>query len=255
MLSTLDTCVGQVLDKLDDLRLADHTLVVFASDNGGLHVLESPDSPATYNTPYRAGKGFLYEGGLRVPLIVRWPGHVTAGETSDVPVSLTDWTPTLLEACGVQAPEKRDGVSLVPLLEGGKLQARSLFWHFPHYSNQGGRPGGVVRDGDWKLIEHYEDGRVELFNLARDAGETRDLARAEPKRAADLKARLAAWRQEVGAQEDTPNPKFDAALHKQLYEDLDASQLKPAVTAAALRPGLKPWREALNAVLPPKRNP
>jgi arylsulfatase A-like enzyme len=252
MVNTLDTCVGQVLDRLDELGLAERTLVVFASDNGGLHVLEFPDSPATHNTPYRAGKGFLYEGGLRVPLIVRWPGHVKAGQTSDVPVSMTDWTPTLLGACGVPAPEKLDGVSLVPLLEGGRRPARSLFWHFPHYTNQGGRPGGAVRDGDWKLIEHYEDGRVELFNLARDAGETEDLAGAEPRRAADLKARLAAWRKEVGAQENTPNPKFDAALHRQLYEDVDASKLKPAATAAAMRPGLQAWRKAMNAVLPKK---
>jgi arylsulfatase A-like enzyme len=252
MVNTLDTCVGQVLDRLDELGLADRTLVVFASDNGGLHVLESPDSPATHNTPYRAGKGFLYEGGLRVPLIVRWPGHVAAGQTSDVPVSMTDWTPTLLEACGVKAPEKLDGISLVPLLKGGRLPARSLFWHFPHYTNQGGRPGGAVRDGDWKLIEHYEDGRVELFNLARDPGEARDLASAEPKRAADLKAWLAAWRKEVGAQENAPNPKFDAALHKRLYEDVDAAQLKPAATAAAMRPDWEAWRKAMNAVLPPK---
>jgi arylsulfatase A-like enzyme len=255
MVNTLDTCVGQVLDRLDELGLADRTLVVFASDNGGLHVLESPDSPATHNTPYRAGKGFLYEGGLRVPLIVRWPGHVAAGQTSDVPVSMADWTPTLLEACGVKAPEKFDGVSLVPLLGGGRLPARSLFWHFPHYTNQGGRPGGAVRDGDWKLIEYYEDGRVELFNLAEDPGEARDLARAEPQRAAELKARLAAWRKEAGAQENEPNPKFDAALHRRLYEDVDASQLKPAATAAAMRPDWEAWRKAMNAVLPPKAEP
>jgi arylsulfatase A-like enzyme len=255
MVNTLDSCVGHVLDRLDELGLAGRTLVVFASDNGGLHVLESPDSPATHNTPYRAGKGFLYEGGLRVPLIVRWPGRVAAGQTSDVPVSLTDWTPTLLEACGAKAPERFDGVSLVPLLGGGKLAARSLFWHFPHYTNQGGRPGGAVRDGDWKLIEHYEDGRVELFDLARDPGETRDLARAEPERAADLKVRLAAWRKEVGAQENAPNPKFEAALHRRLYEDLDASRLKQAATAAAMRPELEAWRKAMNAVLPPKRDP
>jgi arylsulfatase A-like enzyme len=255
MVNTLDTCVGQVLDNLDELRLADQTLVVFASDNGGLHVLESPDSPATHNTPFRAGKGFLYEGGLRVPAIVRWPGHVAAGQTSDVPASMTDWAPTLLEACGVKAPENLDGVSLVPLLKGGKLPARALFWHFPHYSNQGGRPGGAVRDGDWKLIEHYEDGRVELFDLARDAGEARDLAGAEPKRAADLKARLAAWRKEVGAQENAPNPNFDAALHRRLYEDQDASKLKPAATAAATRPEWEAWRKAMNAALPPKKGP
>jgi arylsulfatase A-like enzyme len=255
MVNTLDTCVGQVLDKLDDLRLAERTLVVFVSDNGGLHVLESPDSPATHNTPYRAGKGFMYEGGLRVPLIVRWPGHVAAGRTSDVPVSITDWTQTLLEVCGVNTPEKLDGISLVRMLEGGELPARPLFWHFPHYTNQGGRPGGAVRDGDWKLIEHYEDDRVELFNLAQDPGETRDLSKREPKRTTDLKARLTAWRKQVGAQENTSNPKFDPALHKRLYEDLDASMLKPAATAAAMRPALEAWRKVMNAVLPRQKSP
>ena len=171
MVNTLDDSVGQVLDKLDELHLPERTVVVFASDNGGLHVLETPNTPATYNTPYRAGKGFLYEGGVRVPAIVRWPGRVGAGRTTDAPVSAVDWTPTLLEACGVKPPEPLDGVSLVKLFEGGALPARPLFWHFPHYTNQGGRPGGAVREGDWKLIEHYEDGRVELFNLADDAGE------------------------------------------------------------------------------------
>jgi arylsulfatase A len=142
----------------------------------------------------------------------------------------------------------------VKLLDGGELPARSVYWHFPHYTNQGGRPGGAVRDGDWKLIEHYEDGRVELFNLAKDAGEQHNLADAEPKRTADLKAKLSAWRTEVGAQENTLNPNFDEALHKRCYEDLDVSDLKPAATAAAMRPGLEAWRKAMNDVLPrPKK--
>jgi arylsulfatase A len=254
MVNTLDDSVGQVLDKLDELHLTERTLVVFASDNGGLHVLETPNTPATYNTPYRAGKGFLYEGGLRVPVMVRWPGRIAAGRTTDAPVSAADWTPTLLEACGVKAPGPLDGVSLITLLEGGALPVRPLFWHFPHYTNQGGRPGGAVREGDWKLIEHYEDGRVELFNLAKDAGETRDLSEAEPMRTADLKGKLGAWRKTVGAQENTPNPDFNEAPHKRCYEDLDVSALKPAATAALMRPGLEAWRKAMNEVLPrPKK--
>jgi arylsulfatase A-like enzyme len=226
--------------------------VVFTSDNGGLHVLESPDTPATHNTPYRAGKGFLYEGGIRVPLIVRWPGHTAAGKVVETPVVSTDWMPTILEVCGVKAPAGLDGVSLVKLLEGGELAARPLYWHFPHYTNQGSRPGGALREGDWKLIEHYEDGRVELFNLAKDPSETRDLARDEPKRAAELKAKLAAWLKEVGAQENTPNPKFDAELHKRLYVETDVSTLKPGATAAEMRPKLAEWRKGLNDVLPKK---
>jgi arylsulfatase A-like enzyme len=255
MIRTLDDCVGQVLDKLDELRLAERTLVVFASDNGGLHVLESPESPSTHNTPYRAGKGFLYEGGLRVPLIVRWPGHVKAERSVETPVIEADWTPTLLEACGVKPPGPLDGVSLVKLLDGGELPARPLYWHFPHYTNQGSRPGGAIHDGDWKLIEHYEDGRTELFNLAKDPGETRNLAQAEPKRAAELKAKLGAWRKEVGAQENTLNPKFDPALHKALYEDVDVSMLKSSATAADMRPGLQGWRKLMNDVLKAKPTP
>src|SRR5262249_17556085 len=245
----VDDTVGMIAAKLDELKLAEKTIVVFTSDNGGLHVLESPDSPATHNTPFRAGKGFLYEGGLRVPLIVRWPGKVPAGRVVDTPVINTDWTPTLLEVCGVKAAGPFDGVSLAGLLRGAGLEPRPLFWHFPHYTNQGGRPGGAIRMGNWKLIEHYEDGRVELFDLARDPGETHDRAAQEPGLAADLRARLAAWRKAVGAQENTPNPAFDAALHQRLYVDEDVSALKPGPTAAAMRPALEAWRKAMNAAI------
>jgi arylsulfatase A-like enzyme len=253
MVYTLDDCVGKVLTKLDELRLAERTLVVFTSDNGGLHVLEFGDTPATHNTPFRAGKGFLYEGGVRVPMIVRWPGKIKAGRVVDDPVSSTDWTPTLLEACGVKAPGVSfDGVSLVTLFSGGDAPVRPLFWHYPHYSNQGNRPMGAAREGNWKLIEQYEDGRVELYDLSKDPSETTDLAAKEPKRAADLKAKLASWRKQVGAQENTLNPKFDTALHKQLYEDTDVSSLKAAATAAEMRPRLQAWRKGMNDVLKKK---
>jgi arylsulfatase A-like enzyme len=252
MIETLDDSVGRVLAKLDALKLTERTIVVFNSDNGGLHVLELPNTPATHNTPYRAGKGFLYEGGIRVPLIVRWPGHVAAGKVVDVPVISTDWTPTLLDICGVKAPGPLDGVSLAGLLQGGDLAARPLLWHVPHYMNQGSRPAGAIREGNWKLIEHYEDGRVELFDLSKDVGEARDLSATEPHRAAELKAKLAAWRRSVGAQENTPNPNFDPALHKKLYIDVDVSSLKAGATAAQMRPKLEAWRETMNAVLKAK---
>jgi arylsulfatase A-like enzyme len=248
MVYTLDDSVGRLLAKLEELNLSKKTIVIFTSDNGGLHVLETPNTPATHNTPYRAGKGFLYEGGLRVPLIVRWPGHVDAGKTVDTPVISTDWLPTLAELCGGKAPSGLDGVNLAPLLAGGKLATRSLFWHFPHYTNQGGRPAGAVRQGDWKLIEHYEDGRVELFNLASDPGETKDLS-GRSYRAAFLKRQLLQWRQDVGAQENTPNPAFDPAWHKKLYEDIDVSALKAEASAADMRPKLEAWREGMDAVL------
>jgi arylsulfatase A len=253
MMHTLDDCVGLVLAKLDELKLTENTIVIFTSDNGGLHVLEFPDSPATHNTPYRAGKGFVYEGGLRIPQIVRWPGVVPAGKVTDVPVTHTDWVPTLLEVCGAKAEGTFDGVSILPLLKGGDLAARLLYWHFPHYTNQGGRPAGAIRDGNWKLVEHYEDGRAELYDLSKDVGEEHDLSGGEPERARALNDKLAAWRKAVGAQENAPNPAFDPALYRTLYVDTDVSKLKPAATAAAMRPALKEWRQAMNAVVPKKQ--
>jgi arylsulfatase A-like enzyme len=157
------------------LKLAERTMVVFASDNGGLHVLESKLTPATHNSPFRAGKGFVYEGGLRVPLVIRAPGRVKAETIIEQPVVLTDLMPTFLELAGIDTAKSvgpLDGVSLTKLLGGTAIPARPLFWHFPNYTNQGGRAAGAVREGDWKLVEEYEDGSVELFNLADDPGRT-----------------------------------------------------------------------------------
>jgi hypothetical protein len=157
--------------------------------------------------------------------------------------------PTLLEAAGL-TPAKTtgplDGVSLMPLLTGGKLAERTLFWHYPNYSNQGGRPASALREGNWKLIEHLEDGRVELYDLTKDIGEKNDLAAAEPERAAQLRKKLDDWRRSVGAQECRPNPEFDAALHRWLYVDTDPSKFsagKNAVEAEAVQTA---WREGIN---------
>jgi hypothetical protein len=214
-------------------------------------VLESANTPATHNTPFRAGKGFVYEGGLRIPLLVRWPGRVAPGSMTKVPVISTDWLPTWLEAAGVDAEPALDGISLVPLLTGGALPARSLAWHFPHYTNQGSKPAGAIREGDWKLVEHYEDGRAELYDLASDPGERTDLAMEKSDKTADLRGKLATWRQNVGAVENAPNPRFDPNLARQLYEDVDVSALESAATAAELREQLAPWRATMNAVLKP----
>ena len=252
VIESMDDTVGLLLAKLDALGLAANTLVIFTSDNGGLHVPEGPHRTITQNAPFRAGKGFLYEGGLRIPLIVRWPGRVPAGRTVDAPVLNTDWLPTLLELAGRPVPEGLDGVSLALLLTGrGDPPARQLFWHFPHYTNQGSQPGGAVRDGEWKFIEHYEDGRVELFNLARDLGETNNLASQQPERVRQLRAHLAAWRESVGAQTNTLNPDFDPALHRALYVDVDVSRYNAATADPALRERLLAWRKQMNAVLPP----
>jgi arylsulfatase A len=208
MLESLDDGVGRLLKKLDDLKLAERTVVVFMSDNGGLATLEGSNMAATFNGPLREGKGYLYEGGLRVPLIVRWPGVTKAGATCGVPVSSIDIFPTALEACGVKSEAKADGVSLVPLLKGGALKREALYWHYPHYANQGGRPGGAVRAGNYKLIEFYENDRRELYDLSKDVGESRNLIADKPDVAKDLAAKLDAWRKEVGARMMTPNPDY-----------------------------------------------
>jgi arylsulfatase A-like enzyme len=251
VIARLDECVGRVVRKIDELGLAERTLLIFASDNGGLHVLESPGTPATHNTPFRAGKGFVYEGGLRVPLIVRWPGHVKPA-VMDTPVVLTDLMPTFLDVAGVDAGHTvgpLDGVSLAKLLTGGELPARALFWHFPNYTNQGGRPAGAVREGEWKLVENYEDGSVELYHLAKEASEMTDLAKQEPERAAGMRAKLAAWRKSVGAQECVPNPQFDAVLHTKLYVERDVSKLRATALAAETEAQWQDWRRAMNAAV------
>ena len=252
MIETLDDTVGRLVRTIDELGLADNTIVIFTSDNGGLHAPEPAGIPATHNTPYRAGKGFLYEGGLREPLIVRWPGVIRSGSTTDTPIVLTDLVPTLLEAAGIDVAKTvgpLDGVSLMGLCKGGSLAARPLFWHFPNYTNQGGRPAGAVRQGTWKLVEQFEDGALELYDLANDIGESRNMAAAQGDRARAMQRELAAWRQRVGAQMGTPNPGFDPALHKQLYIDHDPSRITAGATAAALDPTWAAWRKQMEAVV------
>lgn len=209
MIESLDDGVGRILKKLDELKLADHTIVVFTSDNGGLNVREGPDTPSTSNAPLREGKGYLYEGGIREPLIVKWPSVTRAGSTSDVPVCGIDLFPTILEACGVKSDGGVDGVSLMPLLNGGELRRDApLYWHYPHYSNQGGKPGSAIRAGNYKLIEFFEDGRRELFDLSKDMSESHNLIADKRMIAKELSAKLAAWRKEVGAQMMKPNPDY-----------------------------------------------
>lgn len=208
MLESLDDSVGRVVRKLDQLKLSDRTIVVFTSDNGGLATLEGPGTPATINSPLREGKGWLYEGGVRVPLIVKWPGVVKAGGTSAVPVISHDLFPTLVQAGGGTVGAI-DGVSLLPLLRGGAGPRReALYWHYPHYANQGSRPGGAVRAGAWKYVESYQDGRRELYDLSKDGSENRNLAAEQPEVVAKLAAQLDAWRKQVGASMPTPNPDY-----------------------------------------------
>jgi arylsulfatase A-like enzyme len=208
MVQSVDESVGRVMQKLAELGIEKNTVVVFTSDNGGLSTSEGAP---TSNLPLRAGKGWHYEGGVREPLIVRWPGVTQPGSTCRAPMMSTDYYPTFLEMAALPLRPRQhvDGVSLVPLLKGGAPAERPLFWHYPHYSNQGGAPGGAVRVGNFKLIEWYEDMRVELFNLSDDPGERHDLATAMPDKTAALRRQLHDWRESVKAAMPTPNPDYN----------------------------------------------
>ncbi|MBK8978046.1 MAG: sulfatase [Planctomycetes bacterium] len=215
MIRALDRSVGRLLDALDDHGLTDDTVVVFTSDNGGVGGYAGLGTrDITDNRPLRGGKGMLYEGGIRVPFIVRWPGVTQAGATSAAPVLTYDLHPTLLAAAGPSAertPARLDGVDLLPALRGGELPERDLVWHFPGYLEANAergtwrtRPGSAIRRGSLKLIEWLETGQVELYDLAADPGEQRDLAREQPVRAAELLLRLRSWRSRHGAAMPAP---------------------------------------------------
>jgi len=209
MLASVDESVGRILRQLDELQLADRTVVIFTSDNGGAVHFGKP--PVTSNAPLRDGKGSAYEGGLRVPLLVRVPGMTRPGAVCDTPVISADFFPTLLELAGAEPAASRtavDGLSFVPLLQGRERWPRhELFWHYPHYWN-GGKvtPYSVIRSGAWKLIRHYESGREELYNLAEDPREQHNLALVSnlTGKRQELASRLDSWLQEVGAQMPMP---------------------------------------------------
>ncbi len=206
MVETMDRAVGTVLDGLERLGLADDTVVIFFSDNGGLSTSEGHP---TSNLPFRAGKGWLYEGGIREPCIVAAP-DAAAAEVCDTPITSSDLLPTILDLCGVEPGVARpiDGRSFRSLLEDPRSASapRDLFWHYPHYGNQGGAPSGAIRSGNLKLIEWFEDGRIELFDLATDPGERIDLAPERPDEVRRLSASLSGWRLGVDAAMPRPNP-------------------------------------------------
>jgi len=212
MLEQLDSGIGRVLEAVHRNGLDEKTIIVFLSDNGGLSTSEGTP---TSNVPLRGGKGWPYEGGVRVPWIVYVPGMTKPGSTCDASVITTDFYPTLLElTCQPPFPaQHRDGVSIVPLLKGEKMPHPPLYWHYPHYGNQGGAPNGTIRDGDWKLIEWYEDGAVELYNIPADLSEKNNLAEAQPEKVKELKAKLDVWRKDVGAKMPQPNPKWKPGVN------------------------------------------
>ncbi len=212
MMEVLDDGIGRVVGKLDELGLSERTLVIFHSDNGG----RLRDG---VQTPFRGGKAQLYEGGIRVPLVMRWPGVIAAGRQSDMPVTSVDFFPTLLELTGEPAASSAvlDGVSLVSHLRGGAAPLReAIYWHYPHYHASGIHgPAGAIRAGDWKLIEYYETSLTgqgtsfELFNLKEDPAEERNLAEQEPKRVVELRKLLADWLVATKAQMPTVNEEYD----------------------------------------------
>ncbi len=205
MIQSLDESVGRVLKRLEERGIAEETIVIFASDNGG-YINAFRGEPVTSNHPLRSGKGSLYEGGIRVPLIVRWPGHTPAGAIAHEPVITMDLFPTILEMSGLEHDQKTDGVSLAALLENprARLGREGLFWHFPHYYPTT-TPVGAMRSGHWKLLEYFEDDHVELYDLAKDLAEQTDLAAQHPEVARRLRDRLRSWRKEVDAQMPGPN--------------------------------------------------
>lgn len=208
MIESMDESVGRVLQALDELKLADDTIVIFTSDNGGVSSREWKNTQVTSNLPLRAGKGHVYEGGIRVPLLVRYPGVTKAGSVCDTPVSSIDFAPTLAEITGARMPIA-DGRSILPLLSGRKLDRQDLYWYYPHYSPQLGRPAAALREGDWKLILFFEDSRVELYDLKTDLGEQRDLVPQQAARAQRMRAKLEAWLTETKAQLPYENPNYD----------------------------------------------
>jgi arylsulfatase A-like enzyme len=250
VIESLDDTVGLLLRAIDAHGFRTSTIVIFTSDNGGLHVPEGPHKRITDNSPFRAGKGFLYEGGLRVPLIVRWPGHAPAGRVIDTPVVNTSWFATLCELAELEAPRNLDAPSFAPLLPGELMVASRMFWHFPHYNNQGGRPGGAVRDGDWKFVVHYDTNEPELYNLASDPDEKRNVATKHPERAKETREQLNQWIASVNAQTNTPNPDFNPALFRQLYEEVDVTQHIPTKAGPRVHATLLKWRKQMNGVLP-----
>lgn len=222
MIEAMDDAVGTVLSTLDELNLTDNTVIVFTSDNGGV---SSGDAYATSNLPYRGGKGRQWEGGIREPFFITGPG-IEPG-TCDVPVTGTDFYPTLLDLCDLPSrPDQHmDGLSLKPLLNGAPFIDRDLFWHYPHYGNQGGDPSAIIRHGDWKLIHYWEDGQRELYNVAQDPQEKRDVADREPDRVAKLVRRLQQWLTEVNATIPQPDPRFDERKHARRKQDIAVNLL------------------------------
>ena len=232
LVESMDTAVGRVLQRLEELGLAGNTIVCFTGDNGSV---TSGDNFSSSVLPMRGGKGRQWEGGIRVPYYIRVPGVTRPGSRCDTPVTGADFYPTILQLAGLPLrPQQHvDGVSLAPLLGGGTIAPRPLFWHYPHYGNQGGEPSSIIRRDDWKLIHYWEDNRNELYNLRDDIGEQRDRAGGEAGRVRALWRELEAWLKETNARFPQPNPEYTAAMAKTNREAAQAQKAKLEITHAA----------------------
>ena len=212
MVAAVDDSVGVLLGKLKELKLDQNTVVIFFSDNGGLSTRGGKRFGPGCNLPLRASKGWLYEGGVREPTIIRAPGITQPGSVSHKPMVSMDFFPTMLDLAGLPTQPKlhADGQSLLSQLRGNDASSRTLYWHYPHYHGSSWKPGASIRDGDWKLIEFYHHDKVELYNLANDIGEQKNLATRQPKKTAELRAKLRAWQKSMKAKMPVPNPAYKA---------------------------------------------
>ena len=253
-IESLDIATGKLIDVVNSLSRP--TIVIFSSDNGGLHVPEVHPVPATHNTPFRAGKGYLYEGGVRIPLMVRWPDKIAAGQTVASPVSLMDLMPTLMQVLGIE-PAKSvgplDGVSMKQnWLSGGETGLspdRAFYWHFPHYTNQGSRPAAAIRKGKWKLIEYLDNASVELYDLEADISELSNIAEKNVEQTKTLLESLQQWQKATGAQFGTTNPTADRDAFRRLYVDSDPSRIVSDPGAVAIGEKWLTWRKEMNNVV------
>lgn len=244
LIKQMDDAVGLVMNKLEELGLSENTLVIFTGDNGGV---SSGDNYSTSCLPLRGGKGRQWEGGLRVPFIIKNPNTRLQGVITDVPAIGTDFYPTILEYAGLPLlPQQHvDGQSLIPVLEGGTLPSRALYWHYPHYGNQGGEPSSVIRDGDWKLIHYYEDGRDELYNLKMDETESEPLNAQYPEKVSFLRNKLSVWLTEAGAKYPTPDP---------LYSPVKEAEYKRKMRTEMLQRLEEERKQQLSKTFQPNKN-
>jgi len=211
MVQSVDESVGNILTHLKQLGLSENTLIIFTSDNGGLSTLPNKRTAPASVLPLRAGKGWLYEGGIRVPAILKWPNHITAGGVSEMPITSTDYYPTILEATSNSSSEanSKDGQSLLSSLQQSPHPARNLYWHFPHYHGSGNKPSAAIRSNNYKLIEWMEDGQIELYDLKKDVAEQANLATQLPDKTKELYAELKQWQKDIGALFPVENPDFE----------------------------------------------